>query len=519
MLPAMKNQFSTTLSVLLQDIVAVPPDLDRKIFGIALDSRKIKAGDLFIACAGHSFHGVHFADKAINSGAIAILVEAAGAVAEEVDALLAKAKVPVLVVPVLKYDIGVIAERFFGNPSSMLLTVGVTGTNGKTSCSQFLAQALHEEQSCGVIGTIGNGLFGQMEQATHTTPDAVSLHAMFRDMLDQGAKAVVMEVSSHGLHQGRVAGVAFDAAVFTNLSRDHLDYHGSMENYRAAKELLFKAPSLRYAIINADDAFGQQLLATLPDHLKKVAYSINTPYENSAFAVTATDVRLDPQGMQFHLSTPWGEGVVRSALLGRFNVSNLLAVLSTLLVLNVPFADAVKRAQVLTTVPGRMERLGGKQGLPLVVVDYAHTPDAVEKALTALREHLQSDAAAGRCIHCVLGCGGDRDKGKRPHMGAIAEAYADQVVLTNDNPRSEDPQQILEDILAGMKNPMAVKTIPQRQQAISETIAKAAPNDVIVILGKGHEQYEIIGEEKRDYPGDWKIAETALHRKIAEGLQ
>ena len=472
---------------------------------MTLDSRKVTAGDLFLACAGHQVHGVYFAPQAIKQGAVAVLVEDSAAVNSEFDKLRADAAVPVISVPNLTRMAGVIAERFYDHPSKALTAVGITGTNGKTSCSQFLAQALSVDKPCGIIGTIGNGLYGKLENASHTTPDAVSLHGLFKRFLQQGAASVVMEVSSHGLVQGRVAGVAFDVAVFTNLSRDHLDYHGDMESYSAAKKQLFQMPGLQHAVINADDAYGRQLIKELPAALRTVSYGMADDAE-----VKASELRFSPQGMAFDVDSPWGSGSVHSALLGRFNISNLLAVLATLLVLGVSLEKALSRVQRLATVAGRMERVDYSGRGPVVVVDYAHTPDAVEKALTGLREHFKNQQSAKRDnqhrIFCVFGCGGDRDKGKRGPMGAIAQAYADTVIVTNDNPRTEDPNHIVNDIMQGITEPARVQVILDRREAIRQALQQASENDAVIILGKGHEQYQILGKEKRPYAGDYAVA-------------
>jgi UDP-N-acetylmuramoyl-L-alanyl-D-glutamate--2,6-diaminopimelate ligase len=487
--------------------------------GLTLDSRQVRAGDVFLACAGHQVHGVYFAQQAIAKGAVAVLVEEDESASKEIDQVSHSAVVPVISIAQLSNKVGVIAERFYDHPSKALTAVGITGTNGKTSCSQFLAQALSEDKPCGIIGTIGNGLFSQLQTASHTTPDAVSLHGLFKRFLEQGAASVVMEVSSHGLIQGRVAGVAFDVAVFTNLSRDHLDYHGDMENYSAAKKLLFQMPGLRHAVINADDVFGRQLIKDLPDSLHIVSYGVEA-YSD----VKATHLVFSPQGIAFDVLTPWGNGTVHSMLLGRFNVSNLLAVLTTLLVLGVPLAKALQRMQQLATVPGRMERVGYSGSGPVIVVDYAHTPDAVEKALASLREHFKTQDNTlnktqynkAHTIFCVFGCGGDRDSGKRALMGTMAEAHADNIVITNDNPRTEDPNRIVNDIVQGITQADRVQVILDRPQAIRWALEHATQDDAVIILGKGHEQYQIIGKEKRRYAGDCAIA-AEIAEEIYDG--
>jgi len=479
------------LSHLLAGFAAVDSALDRPIEGIAMDSRRTRPGDLFLACGGGRVRGHDFVADAIAEGAVAVAYEAGGASALA-HAEPGGASIPLFSVDRLKENIGIIAERFYRHPSRDLFVIGVTGTNGKTSCSHFLAQALSGEgHRCGIIGTLGNGFYGALAQGTHTTPDAVSLHALLAGIRDGGARDVVMEVSSHGLHQHRVAGVAFDLALFTNLSHEHLDYHGSMAEYGLAKRRLFDSPGLRYAVINADDAYGRELLAALPPGVEALAYRLAAHGGSGLHKhVLASDLRLTSQGLAMHITTPWGEGELHSGLLGRFNASNLLAVLGTLLLMGVELPRALERLAGTCTVPGRMERFGGAAGRPLVVVDYAHTPDALHQVLAALREHCRG------VLWCVFGCGGDRDRGKRPVMGEIAARGADRVVLTDDNPRTEAPQQIIDEILAGMAAREPVRIERDRARAIAAAIAQAGAEDVVLIAGKGHEEYQLIGERR-----------------------
>lgn len=469
------------LRELLQGLVDGPV-ATLAVSGLSLDSRRLSGGDLFIALPGSRAQGHTFIDAAIAAGAVAVLFDDRAQLAGEYG-------VPVIAVTDLAHKAGVIAERFYGHPSKELLMIGVTGTNGKTSCSHFIAQALDGQPgSSAVIGTLGNGLVGRLDAATHTTPDALSLHAMLRSFVGQDVGQVAMEVSSHGLEQGRVSGVSFDVAVFTNLSRDHLDYHGDMESYGRAKARLFAMPGLRHAVINGDDEFGRRLLAQLPATVKGVVYTLGEADFKQA-TVRGQQLKLGRDGLEMKVVTPWGNGQFSSPLLGRFNGSNLLAVLATLLVAGVPFATALQRLETLRTVPGRVERFGAA-GQPLVVVDYAHTPDALEQVLLTLREH-----CAGQ-LWCLFGCGGDRDKGKRPLMGAIAERLADHVVVTDDNPRHEAGRQIIEEILAGMRSPQSVVVMQARDAAIAHAIKQAGSNDVVLIAGKGHEDYQQVGDER-----------------------
>ncbi|MFV3387381.1 UDP-N-acetylmuramoyl-L-alanyl-D-glutamate--2,6-diaminopimelate ligase [Pseudomonas sp. NY15364] len=444
---------------------------------LTLDSRKVRPGDLFLAVPGTQQDGrVHIAD-AIARGAAAVAFEAEGAAPMHADSA--------VLVPVkgLAGQLSAIAGRFYGEPSRALHLVGVTGTNGKTSVSQLLAQALDLlGQPCGIVGTLGTGFYGALEQGKHTTPDPVGVQATLASLKQAGARAVAMEVSSHGLDQGRVAALEFDVAVFTNLSRDHLDYHGSMEAYGAAKAKLFAWPNLCCRVINLDDAFGRELAGQAHES-RLIGYSLN---DAGAF-LYCSEAHFDDHGVRARLVTPRGEGVLRSNLLGRFNLSNLLAVVGALLGLDYALDEILKVLPQLQGPAGRMQRLGGGDK-PLVVVDYAHTPDALEKVLEAMRPHVE-----GRLV-CLFGCGGDRDRGKRPLMAAVAERLADVVWVTDDNPRTEEPAQIVADIRAGFAAPEQVQFIHGRGDAIARLIAQAEVADVLVLAGKGHEDYqEIMG--------------------------
>ncbi len=459
---------------------------------LTLDSRKVRPGDLFLAVPGHQQDGrVHIAD-AISRGAAAVAYEAAGAV----DMTAASA----VLVPVrdLAEQLSAIAGRFYGEPSRSLHLAGVTGTNGKTSVTYLIAQALdHLGERCGIIGTLGTGFHGELVLGHHTTPDAIGVQANLANMRQQGARAVAMEVSSHGLAQGRVAALAFDVAVFTNLSRDHLDYHGSMEAYGEVKARLFKMPGLRCRVINLDDAFGR-VLAVEDDECRLITYSLT---DASAY-LYCPEARLDDDGIHARLVTPQGERSLRSPLLGRFNVSNVLAAIGALLGMDYPLDEILAVLPHIDGPAGRMQRLGGGDR-PLVVVDYAHTPDALEKVLEALRPHTQ-----GKLL-CLFGCGGDRDRGKRALMAQVAERLADRVVVTDDNPRNEDPMQILDEIRAGFGAPGRAVFIPGRAEAIAECIAGSDATDVVLLAGKGHEDYQEIKGERQPF-SDLDQASIAL---------
>ncbi len=500
-MPAQHTTGTPSLRELLADLVDVEPTDDRPVTGLSVDSRKTHPGDLFLACAGQNTHGVQFAADAVRRGAVAAAVdrEPGALTRDELESALKRLRgtaVPVVTVEGLARRAGRIAERFYGNPSRALTVVGVTGTNGKTSCTHLLAQALNEGNTCGVIGTLGAGFYGGLQAGQHTTPDAVELHASLAAMRDAGATHAAMEVSSHGLAQGRADGVAFDIAVFTNLSRDHLDYHADMEEYAAAKQRLFTMPDLRCAVINGDDPHGCRLVRSLPASVRSVTFSLaddrGACERGGAMdlgCVRGRRVLAGADGLQIQLQTPWGEGELRSPLLGRFNASNLLAVLGVLLFLGMPLREALRRLAGVRNAPGRMERYTAP-GRPLVVVDYAHTPDALRHVLDALREHCTGE------LWCVLGCGGDRDRGKRPLMGAAAESLAEHVVLTDDNPRHENGDRIIEDIRSGMSDPVRALVLRERRKAIAEAVRSAQPTDIVLVAGKGHEAFQIVGDTR-----------------------
>ncbi len=469
------------------------------VSGLTLDSRRVRRGDAFLALTGVRSHGIAFAAEAIRRGAQVVLAEGP-AVETALD-------VPVLWVDGLRSQVSEIAARFYGRPAEALRVIGVTGTNGKTSCVQLLAQALtflgHPTAS---IGTLGAGLHGALREGERTTPDAISVQQLLADFRAAGATHVAMEVSSHALEQGRVAAVDFEVAAFTNLTRDHLDYHGSMAAYGAAKAKLFASPGLQSAVVNMDDAFGAKLAETLPDGTQLVRFSMA---KDEGADIAASEIVTSTQGISFHLRTPWGSRRLESQLLGRFNVSNLVMVAACLGALGEPFERLVAALESLQPVHGRMSRLGGIDGLPLLVVDYAHTPDALEQALTALRAH-----CPGRLI-CVFGCGGERDAGKRPLMGAIAARLADVAIVTDDNPRGEDGDAIVAQIVAGMTDSPAMAIERDRAAAIACALAMARAGDVILIAGKGHETYQEDRQGKRPFD-DLAVATKAIDRMKRE---
>ena len=471
---------------------------------LASDSRRVQAGDVFFAYPGEASDGRAFIGAAVAQGAAAVVFDPAGF------AWNPDWNVPHLAVADLKKNAGHIAHACLAMPDAAMFTVGVTGTNGKTSCAVWLGQALARlGDPTAVIGTLGVGLFKgraepEFDVTGYTTPDAVLLAENVAAMRDAGATALAIEVSSIGLEQGRALGMHFDVAVFTNLTRDHLDYHGDMDSYEAAKLKLFEWPGLKAAVLNLDDPAGLRLVAHLRSHspaLPLIGYTLQDqsaqPDIIGVATLRASQFRSRHSGTDFHLDSPHGSATVKTQLVGHFNVSNALAVLGALLARGVALRAALDAIEALTPAPGRMQQVGG-QDAPMVVIDYAHTPDALEKTLQALRQVAHE---RGGQLWCVFGCGGDRDPGKRPQMGAIAQ-IAEHVLVTSDNPRSEEPSAIIADIVAGMDAAHAASTfqaIEDRAQAILLAIKHAAKPDVILLAGKGHEPYQEIKGRKMPF--------------------
>jgi len=470
------------------------------------DSRRVRQGDTFVACPGDTHDGRNFIPQAIAAGAASVLWEAGGFRWH------AEWRVPNLGVPRLRARVGELAAAIHGHPSRALWMIGVTGTNGKTSCSHWLAQSLTRcGRRTGIVGTLGNGFPGSLGAATHTTPDAIALQSIFADLIARGAQGVAMEVSSHGLEQGRVSGTEFDVALLTNLTRDHLDYHGTMRRYRAAKAKLFRLPTLRHVVLNLDDAFGVALAARLAGGKAGVigyGFRRTVDVPRNVWRVRGSRLRVSEAGIGFDVASPWGTARLESPQLGRFNAANLLGCLAVLLASDIPLDDAVAALARVARIPGRVERLGG-EGRPLVVVDYAHTPDALEKVLHTLRELLPRPqrGMAGARLFCIFGCGGNRDAGKRPLMGEVATRLADEVIVTSDNPRLEEPRAIIDQIIAGAHANYHV--IEDRANAIAEGIARARPGDIVLIAGKGHEPYQEIGTARLPF-SDAEVAQLAL---------
>lgn len=493
------------LSQLCKDFTDIAADSDVDIRDLCEDSREAKPGDLFIARRGAISDARQFVGDALTKGAAAVLYEVADGQGLSMQSLQAwDPNVPLLPVNRIDEILGTLAKRFFNDPTRNMAVIGVTGTNGKTSTTQYIAQALRALQlPCGVIGTLGYGM-DELTPTVHTTPDVITLNRYCSQFKDEGARAVAMEVSSHALEQKRIAGIHLHMGILTNLTRDHLDYHQTMAAYAKAKRKLFTHSGLKLAIINADDEFGLDLLKSLPDNLSKLAYALSKPVKGlgNIAQIYATDIALSNRGLHFKVETPIGRIAVETTLLGQFNVANVLATIGALLSLNFSITDIEAVLPLLQSVNGRMQMLGG-QSKPRVVIDYAHTPDALAQVLLAIKAHNPER------IICIFGCGGDRDKGKRPFMGKIAETYSDYCIITNDNPRHEKPLRIAEEIVAGMTQKSQRTIILDRKEAILEGINKAKLNDIVLIAGKGHEAYQQIGDMK--YPlSDVEIALEVL---------
>ncbi len=463
-----------------------------QVSSLSLDNRKLREGGLFIAAQGFNTHGLMYAADAVAKGAVAVLWDGDCDRREEIlDQV--SGKVLCLHVPQLKQVMGEIASRFYDEPSQQLNMIGVTGTDGKTSIAHYIAQALDSHAvHCGVLGTLGNGFIHDLHPTGLTTADALQIQQALAEIVQAGARHAVMEVSSHGLDQGRVNGVEFDIAVFSNLAQDHLDYHATHEDYAAAKRKLFFMPGVKAAVINLDDDFGRELAAQCRSHLSVWGYSCDAStdvLQLADFIVQARSITADTSGLDIAVTTPKGAGRIQTPLLGRFNAANLLAVLASLLVSGVSFGSALQKLHQLQPVDGRMQRVQHAQGdMATVIIDYAHTPQALASACRSLSEHFD-----GR-LWCVFGCGGDRDRSKRPLMARAAEQYADRIIVTSDNPRHEDPQQIVAQIVAGFSHRDHVHIEVDRRNAIAHALQHAASDDVILIAGKGHESSQIVGD-------------------------
>ncbi|MGR8929772.1 MAG: UDP-N-acetylmuramoyl-L-alanyl-D-glutamate--2,6-diaminopimelate ligase [Gammaproteobacteria bacterium] len=481
------------LSHLLHNIADIESDVE--IGGLCLDSRKVRNSDLFVAVNGALQHGIIYAGQAIGNGAAAIIYDPEGFDKNELNDI---AIVAVAIKNLSRY-LGEIAARFYGRPSTQIDVIGITGTNGKTTCSQLIAQAI---PNCGVIGTLGWGTPDRLNDTPNTTPDPLALQEILHRFTTEHKTCVAMEVSSHGLEQGRVNAIDFKGAVFTNLSRDHLDYHGDMDAYLRAKLGLFTNPALDFAVVNLDDENSHRVLAALKDKVKRWAFSSRDRLIDGAECLTTSQIEHSSEGIRFKVTWSDKQALVKTPIVGAFNLENVMSVLCVLLAMGWSFEEAVVRLAHLRPVVGRMEKFGG-QGKPTVIVDYAHTPDALEKVLMAVK-------GSGK-LWTVFGCGGDRDKGKRPQMGHIAETHADRVIVTDDNPRTEISENIIADILKGCRSDK-ISVINDRYTAINTVIQQAKPNDCIVIAGKGHENYQDVNGVRMPF-SDQRVVQEALEKR------
>jgi UDP-N-acetylmuramoyl-L-alanyl-D-glutamate--2,6-diaminopimelate ligase len=495
-----------SLARLLEGLAELPRDLE--ISDLTQDGRAARPGSAFLAVRGTTEHGLAYAPQAVANGARAVLWEPAPV------AVLPDLPSEILMAPVphLREHASLIADRFFDSPSQTLAVAGITGTNGKTTCAYLLAQALEAAgRPAAYMGTIGTGRPHRLSASALTTGDAITVQRTLSDLRAGGARSVAMEVSSHAIDQARVGAVRFRTAAFTNLTRDHLDYHGSMDSYGAVKARLFTRPELVSRVINVDDAFGRQLAIDPRGHGRLIVTSRGhqSRARNVAGFVRAMHVTLSTRGIELEFDSSWGTGALACPLVGDFNVDNLLTVLAVLLDWDLDLNTVLRVLSRVHAAPGRMETFGGTHA-PLAVVDYAHTPDALRKALSAARAH-----CAGR-LAVVFGCGGDRDPGKRPLMGEIAAELADDLVITDDNPRTEAPESIAAGIAAGIPAGKPYRIEHDRARAIREALQEATERDVVLIAGKGHEDYQIYGRERRAF-SDQKVVGAALAQRGTPG--
>jgi len=500
-MPAEHVNPKPTLAEILRGFADAP---EIAIGRLSSDSRSLQPGDLFLACGGDNNHGLDFIADAVAAGVAAIAWDSSTA-----DAPATEVGVPMIAVPDLANRLGEIANRFYGRPSESVHVVGVTGTNGKTTVAWLIAQCCELlEQSCGYIGTLGTGVGAVEGGEGMTTPGAVELHDSLAGFRNAGATWAAIEVSSHALAQNRVDGITFDTVLFTNLSRDHLDYHGDMHSYAESKARLFLDYPARSRIINLDSEFGSELAGRCGQDVVTVSTRFDRVANGRPYVFVRSVVANDT-GSLVRISSSWGDGEIELPLPGDFNVANAVIVLAALLRHGVPIARACETLAQVSAPPGRMERVEASAELPAVYVDYAHSPQAIDVALRALRAHCRGK------LWCVFGCGGDRDAGKRPQMARNAEMGADRLVITSDNPRGEEPGQIIAQIVDGLKQPDCATVLEDRAAAIAWAIREAAIDDVILIAGKGHENYQLIGTERIDF-SDYGAALANLAKR-AEG--
>ncbi len=466
-----------------------------------LDSRCLSPGDLFVAIKGSQDNGERYISSAVENGAVAVLVE------NHHLASMLKLEIPVIGLDELKENIGTIASNFFGDPSCDMSLVGITGTNGKSSIASFIAQIQKNlGDNTATIGTLGYGKIDTVLSETGmTTPDIISLQRILYELRLQGVSHIAMEVSSHGIDQKRVDGLTFDVGVISNITQDHLDYHASFKSYADTKRSFLLSGQCKTAVVNVDDNECQNLVASLRSENKSfVTYGI----DNAQCDVHAEVKKCSEDGVHLRLKSPWGEQEFDAPVVGKFNVSNLLAAITVNCIQGKDFASVVNAVSSLHPLEGRMQavKLVNGDELPKVYIDYAHTPDALTNVLQSLRQHVKQK------LWVVFGCGGDRDKGKRALMGEAAAKLADYVVVTSDNPRTENPENIIHDILSGIRDSSSVESISERQLAIYKAVNNCANDDLVLIAGKGHEDYQIIGKKKIPF-SDYVTAENALRQR------
>jgi len=481
---------SVTLRSLLQGFTDARYLDDCPVAGITSDSQQVNEGDVFIAQAGLTRHAIDFVPQAMEAGAVAVLYDEDDDYCRQRMPLLDK-QYSIRWIPVrgLLRKAGQIAARYYADPSESMTLIGVTGTDGKTSVTHLLVQALSQlGKRVGSVGTLGYGVANRLKMTSYTTPDAITLQSILAELREQQCEYVVMEVSSHALEQYRVSGCEFDLALLTNLGSDHLDYHGTVENYAASKSALFAFNSLQGRVVNANDQLGQELLAQYAG-AQTLAFDARVG-QSEGNAVTLLHSRMKAEGLNIVADTPMGQVRVQSALVGSFNVDNLLAGIAALQLLGLAVDEIERGMQNLRAIPGRMEFYPSVGQLPAVVIDFAHTEQALQACLGALQGYQRGG------LYCVFGCGGDRDQSKRPKMAAVAEQLADQVILTDDNPRYEPAQKIMQEILVGFTNPDQVRVIHDRRAAIETALHQAGRDGLVVIAGKGHEQFQIVGDQR-----------------------
>ncbi|PCH83805.1 MAG: UDP-N-acetylmuramoyl-L-alanyl-D-glutamate--2,6-diaminopimelate ligase [Piscirickettsiaceae bacterium] len=498
----------TSLRELLAGVVNV--DVDVCISMMTLDARSVESDGLFCAVNGSRAHGLQYADQAIRHGVSAIIYDPAGGGLLLAEKYNKRSDVVMVAIVNLASQLSELAARFYQRPANKLSVIGITGTNGKTSVSHYIAEAMQERQRCAMIGTLGWGFLGELIKTDNTTPDAISVQAQLASAGHAGAKVVAMEVSSHGLQQARVATVAFNGAVFTNLTHDHLDYHGSMEAYGAAKLALFENQSLTYAVINLDDEFSAKILSVLSPSVRVYGYS-RVPHLNADVDVLmcVENELNDIDGLSFQLNLLGRLASVKASLFGDFNVDNVVATMAVLLAEGWSLTDAADAVQSISNVPGRMECVVIDDALPMVIVDFAHTPDALASVLKTVRQH------CGGSLSVVFGCGGNRDRSKRALMGNVAADYADSIIITTDNPRDESAEEIAQHILGGVKDQSSTSIVLDRAEAISQAINDASIGDIVVVAGKGHEDYQLIGGKTLRF-SDVEVVRAALERRLQQ---